>query len=242
MNREYHKWYSPSLQREMELLVFGHQGARVLLFPTRGARFYDYEDWRVIDAISDKIDQGFLQVFCVDSVDLESLYCESCDPPDRLQRHLQYEKYIIDEVLPFTTYKNPQPFMISAGCSLGAYHAINLAFKYPRFFGKAVGMSGRYDLSIPSGPFKDLFSNYRDEEVFCNTPSIYVAEYAGPEKLNLIRKMEIIFIVGKEDLFLQDNRFLSSVLKEKHIKHQLHIWNEEAHKPFYWRKMVQMFL
>ena len=30
MNREYHRWYSPSLNRDMELLIFGHAGARVI--------------------------------------------------------------------------------------------------------------------------------------------------------------------------------------------------------------------
>ncbi len=34
MNREYLRWFSPSLQRDMEMLVFGHAGARVLVFPT----------------------------------------------------------------------------------------------------------------------------------------------------------------------------------------------------------------
>ena len=36
MNREYHKWYSPRLGRDMELLVFGHAGLPVLVFPTSG--------------------------------------------------------------------------------------------------------------------------------------------------------------------------------------------------------------
>ncbi len=44
MYREYHKWFSPHLQREMELLILGHAGARVLVFPTRCGRFYDYEN------------------------------------------------------------------------------------------------------------------------------------------------------------------------------------------------------
>jgi esterase/lipase superfamily enzyme len=26
MNREYHRWYSPRLNRDMELLIFGHAG------------------------------------------------------------------------------------------------------------------------------------------------------------------------------------------------------------------------
>ena len=45
MNREYHKWWSPNLSRDMELLVFGHSGAKVLVFPTRGGRFYEYREY-----------------------------------------------------------------------------------------------------------------------------------------------------------------------------------------------------
>lgn len=38
MNREYHKWYSDRLGREMEMLVFGYSGLPVLVFPTSGGR------------------------------------------------------------------------------------------------------------------------------------------------------------------------------------------------------------
>src|SRR5215469_400536 len=99
MNREYHKWFSPSLGREMELLVFGHAGARVLVFPTRQGRFYDYENWRQIEAVADRIEEGALQLICVDSVDSESLYCDGCPPSRRIARHREYEAYIMEEVL-----------------------------------------------------------------------------------------------------------------------------------------------
>src|SRR3954470_24503536 len=146
MNREYHKWFSPELKRDMELLVFGHAGTPVLFFPTRTARFYDYENWKVIDAISGKIDNGNLQVYCVDSIDIETFYCACSHPSQRILRHLQYERYILDEVIPFIKSNNPNDSLISAGCSLGAYHAVNLALRYPHLFCKVVAMSGRYDL------------------------------------------------------------------------------------------------
>ena len=43
MNREYHKWYSNALRRDMELLIFGHSGIPLLVFPTSMGRFFDYE-------------------------------------------------------------------------------------------------------------------------------------------------------------------------------------------------------
>src|ERR1700719_596773 len=55
MNREYHKWYSPRLGRDMELLVFGHAGLPVLVFPTSGGRFYEFEDRGMVGALGGKI-------------------------------------------------------------------------------------------------------------------------------------------------------------------------------------------
>jgi esterase/lipase superfamily enzyme len=72
MNREYLKRYSQELQRDMEVLSFGHAGMPVVVFPTSMGRFYDYEDRGMIATLAPKIDSGQLHVFCVDSVDGES--------------------------------------------------------------------------------------------------------------------------------------------------------------------------
>ena len=40
MKREYHKWYSERLGRDMELLVFGHDGLPAIVFPTSQGRFF----------------------------------------------------------------------------------------------------------------------------------------------------------------------------------------------------------
>src|SRR5262245_13983896 len=74
MHREYVKWFSPALGREMEMLVFGHSGAPLLVFPTSMGRFFDYEDRGMIGAVASKYEDGRLQAFCVDSVDSESWY------------------------------------------------------------------------------------------------------------------------------------------------------------------------
>ena len=58
MLREYHKWFSAPLQREMELLVFGHAGERAVVFPTRQGRFFDYENWRLVEAAAPAILAG----------------------------------------------------------------------------------------------------------------------------------------------------------------------------------------
>src|SRR4051812_3636486 len=117
MKRDYHKWYSPALGRDMELLVFGEGGARLLVFPSRKERFYEYEDHGMLHSLKKRIDGGELQVICVDSIDEQSLYCFEKTPEQRIERHLQFERYILEEVLPFSEKANPRTPITSHGCS-----------------------------------------------------------------------------------------------------------------------------
>ena len=106
LNREYHKRLSARLGRTMEMLIFGHAGLPVLAFPTSAGRFYDFEDHGMVAALAAKIQAGHLQLFCVDSVDAESWYNTRIPPRLRVARHLQYERYILDEVVPVVRDKN----------------------------------------------------------------------------------------------------------------------------------------
>ncbi|WP_375437990.1 esterase family protein [uncultured Hymenobacter sp.] len=242
MYRKYHEWHSAALGRPMQLLVFGEAGARVLLFPTRKARFYDYENWGIVEALKRKIESGFLQVYCLDSIDGESLYCMDKPPAERIQRHLQYEQYILQEVLPLTEASNANSCLMAAGCSMGAYHAVNFSFRHPNLLSKVVGMSGRYDLTQGMASFPDLFQGYIDEEVYLNTPNRYIPNLTESFYLEQLRQLEITLAIGTEDAFLQDNHFLSQQLHQKGISHQLHVWEGEAHNPLAWRHMVDLYL
>src|SRR5438067_2683168 len=99
VQRDYIKEYSHSLGRDMELLHFGHAGRPLLVFPTSMGRFYQWEDFGMVDALRDKIDAGLIRLFCVDSVDDESWYATWKEPHDRVARHYQYEAYLTDDVI-----------------------------------------------------------------------------------------------------------------------------------------------
>ena len=98
MYRQYHKWYSHSLHRDMELLVFGHAGPPMLVFPSSMGAFFEFEDRGMVSAVADKLSHGGLQLFCVSSVDKESWYNRRAHPRDRVVRYLQYERYILNEM------------------------------------------------------------------------------------------------------------------------------------------------
>ncbi|MCY7350738.1 MAG: prolyl oligopeptidase family serine peptidase [Cytophagaceae bacterium] len=242
MHREHHGWFSPSLQRDMELLIFGHAGARVLVFPTRRGRFYDYENWGLVGALAEKLENGWLQLFCVDSIDAESLYCRRIPPQERLSRHIRYEEYILREVLPLTRQKNSQPFMIAHGCSFGAFHAVNIALRHPQWFSKVVALSGRYDLSASVAEFRDLFEGYYDQTIYFHTPNHYLPNLEEAPLLSDVRRLELVLTVGQEDPFLSSNLQLSQALQAKQVFHQLHFWEGRAHQVMDWQKMIQLYL
>ncbi len=225
----------------MELLVFGHSGEPVIFFPTRTARFYDYENWRIVEALSAKTANGEMQLFCVDSVDIESFY-SPVYPAERIKRHQQYEQYILDEVIPFIKKNNNHASLTAAGCSLGGYHAVNIAFRHPQLFSKVVGMSARYDLTLSTPSFANLFDGYFDENIYFNMPGMFIPNLNDEDILRNLKKMDIIIVIGREDPFFENNLHLVSALTAKNITPSFYVWNEEAHRAKYWRKMVQLYL
>ncbi len=242
MHRDYHHWFSPNLNREMELLVFGHAGARVLVFPTRFGRFFEYEELGLVESLTDKLEAGHIQLFCVDSVDGESLYSKTKPPHERIQRHIQYETYVLEEVLPLSRLLNPQPFMIAHGCSFGAFHAINIALRHPQWFGKIVALSGRYDLSMPVAEFRGLFEDFYNEDIYYHTPNHFVPNLHDDTILNNWRRMEIVMAIGAEDPFLGSTQALSNALWAKAVANAVYIWDGRAHRAEFWQKMVPLYL
>ncbi|MEO0796823.1 MAG: alpha/beta hydrolase-fold protein [Verrucomicrobiota bacterium] len=242
IKREYHKWKSPRLEREMELLVFGHSGTKILMFPTAGGRFYQYEDLRIIDRLRDRIAEGHLQVYCLDAIDGESFYCWWAEPRGRIERHMKYEQYILEEVFPFMESQNPGTPVISYGCSLGAFHASNIAFRHPHLFCKLCSFSGRFDLTTHMNGFRDLFDGYYDQDIYYHTPFHFVPNLKEHRILEAIRRMDIQIVIGKEDAFYKHNIAMSTSLRKKGIPHKLHTWGEEAHRGYYWRRMTSNYV
>jgi esterase/lipase superfamily enzyme len=226
----------------MELLVFGHAGAKVLIFPTRGGRFYEYENLGLVGSLRHKIEAGQIQLYCVDTVDSESFYCFWAHPSGRIERHIAYEDYVLHEVMPLMEQKNNHPCTISHGCSLGAFLAANIAFRHPYLFKKLVAFSGRYDLTTPVECFDDLFDGYYSETIYYHTPAHFLKNLRHEEKLKDLRNLEVILTIGKTDPFIENNQDLCGILREKGIPHEIHYWEGRAHRGRYWRQMAPIFI
>lgn len=226
----------------MELIVLGHAGDRVLVFPTRAGRFYEYENLGIANSVRHRIEAGELQLYCVDSIDQESFYCWWAHPAGRIQRHLQYEQYIMEEVFPLMNLKNPAGQTISHGCSLGAFHATNIAFRHPQRFQKLVAFSGRYDLTASVECFRDLFDGFYNDDIYFNTPSHFLPGLNCARRIHFLRQMEMVFTIGEEDPFRENNESFSQILWDKGIWHDFRYWHGRAHRGRYWRQMAPELL
>ena len=236
MNREYHKWFSSRLGREMELLVFGHAGLPVLDFPTSGGRFFEFEDRGMVAALAGRIDAGQLQFFCVDSVDMESWYNRHAPPRWRIARHIQYENYLLEEVVPFIRARNSDPHLVALGCSFGGYHAANIAFRHPDVFTGMLSMSGAFDLAR-------FLDGYYDQDVYFNLPTHYLPNLGDPWFFDRYNRNTYVLATGWDDQCLGQNQNLDRILSSKGIPHQLYVWDSyNAHDWPTWQRMMQQYL
>ena len=226
----------------MELLVFGHAGARVVVFPTRDGRFWEYEALGMVAALAGKIEAGQIQLYCVDGLAAETFYCFWRDPANRLRRHMQFEDYILHEVLPLADATNPNPCTIAHGCSLGAFHAASLALRKPHRFQKLVAFSGRFDLTLKVECFDDLLGGYYDDAVYFHMPTHFLPGLRCDEQIGHMRRLDIVLTIGAEDPFLDNNRHLSRLLGDKGIRHDLHVWDGRAHRGRSWRQMAPLYI
>lgn len=235
MNREYHRWYSPSLNRDMELLIFGHGGARVLVFPTSQGRYYEWEDRGMIGTLWEPLERGWLQLYCLDSVDAESWYCSWAHPGGRAYRHHQYFQYLLNEVLPLSTHKNQNPFLMTMGASFGAYHAMTFGLKYPHLVDRILGFSGMYDIRRFTG-------GYSDDFVYFNNPIQFIEHENDPHRLAQLRHIDIIIAGGRDDSLMPSSRALSGLLWSKGIGNALREWDGWSHDWPYWKKMMMLYI
>lgn len=234
MNREYHRWYSPSLNRDMELLIFGHAGARVLVFPTSMGKFFEWEDRGMMATLGEHLRKGWLQLFCVDSVDGESWYSPR-HPSQRLARHEQYHQYLLHEVLPFSRHKNPNSFLIVTGASFGGGHAVSFGLRHPDQAGRVLSMSGLCDI-------RRFGDGYYDDRLYFSNPVDFIANEHDPFRLGQLRRQDVILAIGRDDRLREGNERLSRVLWGKNIGNALRIWDGWSHDWPYWQKMILLYI
>ncbi len=239
MEREIHEWYSPALNKKMEVAVYGHFGFALLMLPTAAADYLEYERFLLIDYLSKHINAGKIKVFSVNSINAESWLNRKMNPRHKSIRHQQFNDYIYNEVVPFIKNNSSENTpIITSGASLGALHAANLYFKRPDLINGTIAMSGVYDLT-------SYTDGYFDDDVYFNSPCHYLPNLNDDYYLPKLQAAKHIHILSGSGNYESPDasRRLSGILSSKGIPHEIDIWGfDMPHDWPTWRAMLPYYI
>jgi len=239
MRRTIDSWWSPSLQKDMPIVSYGHYGFAVLLVPTAAADYLEYERFQLIETLASQINDGRFRVFSINSINNESWLNYQLLGEHKAIRHNQFNKYVLDEVIPYIkTHTSPETPIYICGASFGALHSMNLFLKRPDLINGVIAMSGVYDLT-------EYSRGFYDEQVYFNSPVHYLPNLTDEWYLSRIKSSQHIHILtgsgDYEDPSAANN--LSGILHQKGIEHELSVWGQEwKHDWSTWRAMLPEWL
>ena len=231
MKIEYKRHYSAYLGKEMEYKVYGHGGKPIIFIPCQSGRFYDFENFRMIDCWAKWIEAGKCTVFSVDAVDDIAWAAMGADNRWRTENHERWYNYVVEEFVPAVQYESGRNDILPFGCSMGAMHAANLFFRRPDLFDGVFAISGLYDS-------EEFFGNYMDHLLYNNCPVYYLSNMPQDHYyMDMYNHRKILIVVGQgawEDALLASTRRLDAVLRHKQIPAQVEYWGYDVDHDWPW--------
>lgn len=233
--------FSYYLGQEMHVNRYGDYGKPVIVFPSSGGSQNEYADFGMIEACKEFINHYNLVFYTPDSYDKESWLSDWKSGHDMGLAHDAYERYIIEELVPMIKVETGWAGkLLATGCSMGAFHTINFALKYPEIFDVAIAQSGVYDARFFTGDY------YGDLSVYYNSPIDYLSQDSNENYLEQLRQNHWIISVGQgawEGPHIQDTQRLESVFSQKNIPAWFDYWGQDvSHDWIWWRVQIPYFL
>ena len=231
---------APGFERPGTVIRYGHWGRPVLVFPSERGRAWDYENNGMVDAVRGLVDDGRVKLYCVDAFDEYTWSDRSVPLEERARRHGAYTAWLLDRVVPFVGEDSPGTTdAVVTGCSLGAYHALQLALTRADLFPTALCLSGSYD------PAQWHAWGERGEAAYFTIPTDHVANLHGDHLEWLRSRLRVVLVVGEGPWethptgALPSTRRMASLLADKKIPHELDVWgHDSAHDWEWWRRQL----
>jgi esterase/lipase superfamily enzyme len=239
MRRDYHRWHSSRLGREMGIVVYGHWGPPVIVFPTSGGDEWEFDRQGLIEGLAGPIDGGQVKLYCVNINHGDSFGNRGAHPLHRSWMQRQYDEYLIQEVVPFVRQdcQSANAPIGTIGASLGAFHAANMLFKHPDIVKRCYALSGVYDM-------KRFMDGTYDDNFYFNNPVDYLSNLSDPWSLGHLASCDIHIATGTGPWEKSEESYrLSGILAGRGIRHHLDDWGAMGgHDWPYWRHQLGEYL
>ncbi len=232
---------SQPMGRRMHLWRYGHWGEPILVFPSAAGFAHEWDAQGMFEAVEDLVDGGKFKFYCSESNVSEAFTRKENDPAWRVQRHLTFEKYVMEELVPFIRrdLESPTARISVAGCSLGAMYAAIFALKYPDVFSWALCMSGRYDAF-------HFMDGHRDLDTYLLSPLAFVPHLQGEDLVKVQENTHLTLVCGQgawEEGCIEETTEFGEILDQKEIPNHTDIWGRDvSHGWDWWRRQVRFHL
>ncbi len=241
MKKRESDFFSPILNRHLDMVIYGHDGVPCLVFPSQNGKARDFEGFGMVETCRPWIDAGKLRLYCVDTVDEHTWSAYHLPPADRMRHHEAWFNHLMEEFVPFI-YRDSgyQGRLMTLGCSMGATHAANAMLRRPDIFESVIALSGAYDAGW-------LLAGYINELVYLNSP-IHSIKGMSPDHpyVELLNNSRMIFCCGQgawEEEMLRSLRLLEAAMREKGIHPWVDVWGVDVNHDWdWWRAQLAYFL
>lgn len=239
MSKHKVSWKSPAMGgREITFVRYGYEGTPLLLFPTAGGDAEEPERFHLVDVIGDFIKDLRLKVYCVDSVAGKAWLseCKTLDQAAKVQN--QFDQCLYREVVPAIHRDSggDAGLIWTAGASIGAFNALSLVCRHPDVFGRAICMSGTYNMNR-------FLEGRINRDYYESSPLDFVPDLNG-KHLDVLRQRHILLAHGQGAYEDPDQSWkVERVLGPKGIPNRVDAWDKTwRHDWVTWREMLPQFL
>jgi len=228
---------SPELGRKVHLWAFGWWGQPVVVMPSAAGMAHEWQAQGMVEALAPLINAGKIKLYCPESNVSEAWTRKETPPPERMERHLIYENWVIDRLVPWIREdcRSPEIPLVITGTSLGGMYAAQFALRYPEIFRQAFCFSGRYEV-------RNFTEGYDSAEVYFHNPLAFVPNLHGQHLEKVRRNTHLTLVCGQgayEEGCIEETVALGWVLRAKQIPSETDIWgHESAHQWPWWRKQL----
>lgn len=223
--------------RDVHLWTYGQFGLPVIVFPTAAGFAHEWQAQGMVDALGPLLNGARIKLYCPESNVSEAWTRKDNAPAYRIQRHIAYERFVLDTLVPFIRQDcgaSAIPIGV-AGASLGGMYAATFALKHPDTFRHALCMSGRYEA-------RNFTNGYDSPDVYYNNPLAFVPNLTGTALEHVRRNTHVTLVCGRgkwEEGCIEETIALAGVLRRQEIPHECDLWGHDvAHDWVWWRRQA----
>lgn len=226
--------------KDYDVCVYGKAGQPVIAFPEGDSTATSWENGGILDGIANLIEDGKLQLFCVDSSDEESWYFRDGDPLYRFDNLSSYYRFVEGDLLDFVAKhaaSKQRPILVGAG--VGAVNAASELFRHPELFGGLLGLSGAYDVRFYLGG--------EPNDQWKGVSPVDIAAGLDPKgkAVKELDALPIAFVCGQsgDEYGIETQRALDTYFAQKGISATFEYWGYDVTPDWgWWQEEVRQLL